>query len=150
MCGRKAVVSSDRFDSKFDSLSVPKISAKVPVRLTLAKNGLRKRFLKGCVSKRITPAALSSMATNSDFSIEEDYSSSEFQSSEPDANRVNHLVRILHESARSFSAATRMHELARTGSPLAMAWNVLDVNAWHKRIAYPVILMRFFFINVEF
>lgn len=147
MCGRKAVISSDRFDSKFGSLSVHKINAKGPVTLSLSKNGLPKRFLKGNVSssrmrlsKRITPAALSSVATNSDFSVEEDYSSPEFQSSEPDANRVNYLVRILHESARSFSAATRMNELARTGSPLfAMAWNVLDMNALQKRIAYPVI-----------
>ncbi|XP_057774819.1 uncharacterized protein LOC130993801 [Salvia miltiorrhiza] len=49
---------------------------------------------------------------------------------------LDYLVRVLHESSRSFSLAMQTLELARTGSPLAMAWNGVDVHAWHKHIAY--------------
>ncbi|KAL8465948.1 hypothetical protein ACS0TY_035160 [Phlomoides rotata] len=142
-CNPKAVISSERFDSKFDSPSASKINVKEPKRLKLGRNALPMRFLKRYVSKsRVpfskwsTPRALSSMAANSDFSIDEDYSSP--RSPETDGNRVDYLVRILHESARSFSDAMHKVELAGIGSPLAMAWNGVDVHAWHKRIAYPV------------
>ncbi|EYU21484.1 hypothetical protein MIMGU_mgv1a019558mg, partial [Erythranthe guttata] len=53
-------------------------------------------------------------------------------------NRVNCLVRALHESSRSFSLAMQTHEFVRTGPPVAMAWNGVDVHAWHKHIAYQV------------
>lgn len=56
-------------------------------------------------------------------------------------NRVNILVRLLHESARSFSLAVQTHELARTRPELAMAWVGMDVHAWHKNIAYQVIMI---------
>lgn len=63
---------------------------------------------------------------------------------EPDApavdfNRVNSLVCVLHESARSFSLAVESLELAGSSTAeLAMAWNGKDVNQWHKQIAHPV------------
>lgn len=53
-------------------------------------------------------------------------------------NRVNCLVWLLHESARSFSLAVQAHELTRTGPELAMAWIGMDVHVWHKNIAYQV------------
>ncbi|GMQ08568.1 hypothetical protein CsSME_00052239 [Camellia sinensis var. sinensis] len=53
-------------------------------------------------------------------------------------NRVNCLVWVLHESARSFSLAIQTLELARTGPELSMAWIGVDVHAWHKQIAYQV------------
>ncbi|XP_019077491.1 uncharacterized protein LOC100855084 isoform X2 [Vitis vinifera] len=53
-------------------------------------------------------------------------------------NRVNCLVWVLHESARSFSHTVESFELARCGPELAMAWVGVDVHAWHKRIAHQV------------
>ncbi|RVX17051.1 hypothetical protein CK203_002993 [Vitis vinifera] len=53
-------------------------------------------------------------------------------------NRVNCLVWVLHESARSFSHTVESFELARSGPELAMAWVGVDVHAWHKRIAHQV------------
>ncbi|XVF74539.1 hypothetical protein PTKIN_Ptkin13bG0118100 [Pterospermum kingtungense] len=56
-----------------------------------------------------------------------------------DFNRVNSLVWVLHESARSFSLAVESLELAGSSTAeLAMAWNGKDVHQWHKRIAHPV------------
>ncbi|KAK3002382.1 hypothetical protein RJ639_021044 [Escallonia herrerae] len=57
---------------------------------------------------------------------------------EVEFNRVNCLVWVLHESARSFSLAIQTHELARTGPELSKAWVGVDVHAWHKHIAYQV------------
>ncbi|XP_052174392.1 uncharacterized protein LOC127789538 isoform X2 [Diospyros lotus] len=53
-------------------------------------------------------------------------------------NKVNCLLWVLHESARSFSLAIQAHELTRNHTELAMAWVGVDVQAWHKRIAYQV------------
>ncbi|XP_060675784.1 uncharacterized protein LOC107428532 isoform X3 [Ziziphus jujuba] len=53
-------------------------------------------------------------------------------------NRVNCLVRVLHESAKSFSLAVESLELIGNGPELAMAWIGKDVHRWHKRIAYLV------------
>lgn len=53
-------------------------------------------------------------------------------------NRVNHLVWVLHESARSFSLAIQNLQLARSGPELSNAWIGVDVHAWHKRTAYQV------------
>ncbi|KAE7997480.1 hypothetical protein FH972_002116 [Carpinus fangiana] len=54
-------------------------------------------------------------------------------------NRVNCLVWVLHESARSFSHAVESLELSGTGPALAMAWVGKDVHEWHKRIAYKLV-----------
>ena len=53
-------------------------------------------------------------------------------------NRVNCLVWVLHESARSFSHTVESFKLARSRPELAMAWVGVDVHAWHKRIAHQV------------
>ncbi|KAK6914854.1 hypothetical protein RJ641_019971 [Dillenia turbinata] len=57
---------------------------------------------------------------------------------EMEYSRVNCLVWVLHESARSFSFAIQSLELIRSGPELAQAWNGVDVHAWHKNIAYQV------------
>ncbi|KAF8025614.1 hypothetical protein BT93_F2453 [Corymbia citriodora subsp. variegata] len=51
-------------------------------------------------------------------------------------NRVNCLVWVLHESAKSFSAAIELLELAGSSTEISMAWLGKDVHQWHKRIAY--------------
>ncbi|OVA08574.1 LETM1-like [Macleaya cordata] len=51
-------------------------------------------------------------------------------------NRVDCLVRILHESVKSFSTDMQNHEFARSVLELAKAWVGVDVHAWHKHIAY--------------
>lgn len=53
-------------------------------------------------------------------------------------NRVNCLVWVLHESAKSFSLAIESLELTGSSPELAMAWIGKDVHRWHKRIAYMV------------
>jgi len=57
---------------------------------------------------------------------------------EMEFSRVNCLVWVLHESARSFSVAVQTLELAKNRPELAMAWVGVDVHAWHKSIAYQV------------
>lgn len=57
---------------------------------------------------------------------------------EAEFNRVNSLVWVLHESARSFSLAVQNLDLAKSGAELSNAWVGVDVHAWHKRIAYQV------------
>ncbi|KAL4331895.1 hypothetical protein GQ457_07G031680 [Hibiscus cannabinus] len=53
-------------------------------------------------------------------------------------NRVNCLVWVLHEAARSFSLAVESLELDGSSAELAMAWNGKDVHQWHKSIAHRV------------
>ncbi|KAL3735891.1 hypothetical protein ACJRO7_024935 [Eucalyptus globulus] len=53
-------------------------------------------------------------------------------------NRVNCLVWVLHESAKSFSAAIELLELAGSSAEISMAWLGKDVHQWHKRISYQV------------
>ncbi|KAK8581207.1 hypothetical protein V6N12_071442 [Hibiscus sabdariffa] len=53
-------------------------------------------------------------------------------------NRVNCLVWVLHEAARSFSLAVESLELDGSSAVLAMAWNGKDMHQWHKRIAHRV------------
>ncbi|KAL0010357.1 hypothetical protein SO802_005465 [Lithocarpus litseifolius] len=62
------------------------------------------------------------------------------QSPELGFNRVNSLVWVLHESARSFSCAVESLQLSGTGPALEMAWIGKDVHDWHKRIAYQVVV----------
>lgn len=59
-------------------------------------------------------------------------------------NRIDSLVRVLHESARSFSLAVESLKLSGTGPELAMAWVGKDVHGWHKRISYLVELYRLY------
>ncbi|XP_022843036.1 uncharacterized protein LOC111366519 isoform X2 [Olea europaea var. sylvestris] len=92
-------------------------------------------------SKLMPIGGLSSVesAAESDRSIADaEYSLAKAGGHEVEFNRVNCLVWVLYESARSFSLAIQTIELAKTGPPLAMAWNGVDVNAWHKHVAYQV------------
>ncbi|KAF3963805.1 hypothetical protein CMV_011848 [Castanea mollissima] len=66
------------------------------------------------------------------------------QSPELGFNRVNCLVWVLHESARSFSCAVESLQLSGTGPAIAMAWIGKDVHDWHKRIAYQLVPQGFF------
>ncbi|WJZ94476.1 hypothetical protein VitviT2T_013328 [Vitis vinifera] len=63
-------------------------------------------------------------------------------------NRVNCLVWVLHESARSFSHTVESFKLARSRPELAMAWVAVDVHAWHKRIAHQINLNKNYTIVV--
>ncbi|XP_076894173.1 uncharacterized protein LOC143546376 [Bidens hawaiensis] len=60
------------------------------------------------------------------------------QTNEAEFNRVNCLVHVLHQSARSFSLAVQNLEIFKSLPALSNAWNGVDVNAWHKRTAYQV------------
>ncbi|KAK9054713.1 hypothetical protein SSX86_025792 [Deinandra increscens subsp. villosa] len=60
------------------------------------------------------------------------------QTNESDVNRVNRLVWVLHQSARSFSHAIQNLEVSRSLPELSNAWNGVDVHAWHKHTAYQV------------
>ncbi|XLU77478.1 hypothetical protein S245_000899, partial [Arachis hypogaea] len=53
-------------------------------------------------------------------------------------NRVEYIVSVLHESARSFSKAVESLGVSRCGPELTMAWIGKDVHEWHRRIAYQV------------
>ncbi|XP_059299649.1 uncharacterized protein LOC132052230 isoform X1 [Lycium ferocissimum] len=64
-------------------------------------------------------------------------------------SRVNCLVWVLHESARSFSVAVQTLELAKNGPELASAWVGVDVHAWHKSIAYQVAIYALFKAAIE-
>lgn len=140
---RKAAFWDDRSNFKFNSQCAPKINGKEPEKYGIVS----KQFLHGNVlasqkfySKWIPPGAVSSMpvASMCGSIFEDDHSLFESRSSQAEFNRVDYLVRVLHESSRSFSLAMQTLELARTGPPLAMAWNGVDVHAWHKHIAYQV------------
>nr|XP_043616392.1 uncharacterized protein LOC122588349 [Erigeron canadensis] len=87
-----------------------------------------------------TSKSLSSVASavRDEFITEDEPSLRITQTNGLELNRVDCLVRILHESARSFSVAIQNLEMFRSGPQLSNAWNGVDVNAWHKRIAYKV------------
>ncbi|KAH6758827.1 hypothetical protein C2S51_019062 [Perilla frutescens var. frutescens] len=136
-CNTKASFSEDRLRFNFNSHSALKINVK------LAKNALSMQFLRGhalashtLLSKWIPPGALYSVASMCGSTFEDDYSLNESQSSQSKFSRVDYLVWVLHKSARSFSLAMQTLELGRTGPPVAMAWNGVDVHAWHKHVAY--------------
>ncbi|GKV16196.1 hypothetical protein SLEP1_g26875 [Rubroshorea leprosula] len=68
---------------------------------------------------------------------------------EEEFNRVNCLVWVLHESARSFSLAVQSLGLAGSQTEVAMAWNGKDVHEWHKRIAYQVAVYALLKMAIE-
>ncbi|XP_009787778.1 uncharacterized protein LOC107789494 [Nicotiana tabacum] len=94
------------------------------------------------ISRKCIPSeALGSVAAagNPDQNIiEMDPSLASCNRNELEFSRVNCLVWVLHESARSFSVSVQTLELAKNGPELAMAWVGVDVHAWHKSIAYQV------------
>nr|XP_043623924.1 uncharacterized protein LOC122595596 [Erigeron canadensis] len=89
---------------------------------------------------RSSSSSLSSIASSSrDNIIAEDKPYLDVTlTDELEINRVNCLVRALHESAKSFSLEIQSLELARSGPELSNAWIGVDVHAWHKRMAYQV------------
>ncbi|XP_057790637.1 uncharacterized protein LOC131007750 isoform X2 [Salvia miltiorrhiza] len=97
-------------------------------RQFLLKHGSTSPFQHGALSS-------SSLAADSSQSGLEEHS---LLTNDVKFNRVNCLVWLLHESARSFSAAVKSLGLGGAGPPLAMAWIGVDVHAWHKHISYQV------------
>ncbi|KAF5758238.1 hypothetical protein HanXRQr2_Chr16g0727001 [Helianthus annuus] len=110
-------------------------------RITSSTNNPFKRCIvsSSLRSKYVSPICCSS---RDEFITHEDESSASFgvtqQSNEHEFNRVNCLVWVLHQSARSFSLAVQNLELSASLPALSNAWNGVDVNAWHKRAAYQV------------
>lgn len=101
---------------------------------------------------RSSSRSLSSIASSSgrDKIIAEDKPSASIaHRDELEFNRVNCLVWVLHESARSFSLAIQTLQLARSGPELSNAWIGVDVNVWHKRTAYQVAVYALLRATIE-
>ncbi|XP_071731902.1 uncharacterized protein [Rutidosis leptorrhynchoides] len=84
------------------------------------------------------PSSSISYSCSNELITEDEPSLCITNTNELEFNRVNCLVWILHESARSFSLAVQNLELSKASPELSNAWNGVDVNAWHKRTAYQV------------
>ncbi|XP_073152496.1 uncharacterized protein [Henckelia pumila] len=139
-CNRNLVPSEDRLNYGNNAPCLAKFNAKEQERHAFVKKSHPKEFILANAStilssKRIPARALSSMASSPYYgpSVLEDN-----QYCEMEFNRVDCLVWVLHESARSLSLSMQKLEMVRTGPPVAMAWNGVDVHAWHKHIAYQV------------
>lgn len=105
-----------------------------------SKGNLSHDFLMKCHSSasRVSLRALISTSASKQTSSENVVPTAKTEGNEMEFSRVNCLVWVLHESARSFSLAVESLGLARSGTELAMAWNGKDVNEWHKRIALTI------------
>lgn len=77
-------------------------------------------------------------AYSGEASSENDAAVAKIHNHEIEFNRVNCLVWVLHESARSFSVAIESLGLTGSSPGIAMAWSGKDIHAWHKRISYQV------------
>ncbi|KVI05962.1 hypothetical protein Ccrd_015705, partial [Cynara cardunculus var. scolymus] len=80
--------------------------------------------LSWCSSKSLFSIASSG---RDDFISEDEPSSSMMHKNELEFNRINCLVWVLHESARSFSLAIQTLKFTRKSPPLSNAWNGVDV-----------------------
>lgn len=102
-------------------------------------------------SSHVSLKAFSSTTTSASdqASNESDSPITEAEGDEMEFNRVNCLVWVLHESARSFSHAIESLELPGSGAELAMAWNGKDVHEWHRRIAYRVAVYALLKMAIE-
>ncbi|KAK6264116.1 hypothetical protein SCA6_019550 [Theobroma cacao] len=110
--------------------------------LAKKSNSLGLWFAGYTFSRVIFQSALSSMSSSPKYCGPTDRGDGALVP-EPDPpavefNRVNCLVWVLHESARSFSLAVESLELAESSAELAMAWNGKDVHQWHRHIAHRV------------
>ncbi|WRX26357.1 hypothetical protein QQP08_018844 [Theobroma cacao] len=110
--------------------------------LAKKSNSLGLWFAGYTFSRVIFQSALSSMSSSPKYCGPTDSGDGALVP-EPDPpavefNRVNCLVWVLHESARSFSLAVESLELAGSSAELAMAWNGKDVHQWHRHIAHRV------------
>ncbi|XP_062087543.1 uncharacterized protein LOC133794343 [Humulus lupulus] len=97
-------------------------------------------------SKQFSPPAT---AYNAQINSESCDPEAKAQCGEIEFNRVDCLVWVLHESARSFSLAVESLKLNGTGPELAMAWVGKDVHEWHKRISYLVAIYAMLKTAVE-
>nr|GLL23481.1 uncharacterized protein LOC109187841 isoform X1 [Ipomoea trifida] len=141
-CNRKNVHPGDKARSCSDKIFPSNVNIKeqnygiLPQRYDLYRPFSQKTRLK-----RIPLGTLSSMVSMADSDQiipQEEPLLGKGRSRETEFNRVNCLVWVLHESARSFSAAAQTLKLGKSEAELAMAWNGVDVHAWHKNIAYQV------------
>lgn len=138
------------FQLSFQSLS--KFSTKLREKRTPSTNNLVHGFPFRCYISSSQNVSLSWSSSKSLSSIssscrdelitEDEPSLGMTHTNELEFSRVNCLVWVLHESARSFSLAIQNLELSRTSPELSNAWNGVDVNAWHKRTAYQVIIIQ--------
>ncbi|KAK9078330.1 hypothetical protein SSX86_002387 [Deinandra increscens subsp. villosa] len=109
-------------------------------------NFLHGFLLRHCISSQNTTLCLSSSRSLSSISclardkiiVEDNPSVGITNTDQVEFNRVNSLVWVLHESARSFSLAIQALDFAKSGTELSNAWVGVDVHAWHKRMAYQV------------
>ncbi|KVH92954.1 hypothetical protein Ccrd_004986 [Cynara cardunculus var. scolymus] len=130
-------------------------SMKGPENYGSSTNNLLHGFLfRHCISSsqsRSSLRSLSSIASSGRDKIiaEDKYSVGIAHRDESEFNRVNCLVWVLHESARSFSVAIQTLQLARSGPELSNAWIGVDVNLWHKRIAYQVAVYALLRATIE-
>ncbi|XP_017235329.1 uncharacterized protein LOC108209095 [Daucus carota subsp. sativus] len=90
--------------------------------------------------RRYIPKVLSAISSSDtdQTNVEAEQPVAMANSLEIECNRINCLVWVLHESARSFSVAIQKLKLTRRDPELAMAWVGIDVHSWHKKIAYQV------------
>ncbi|KAL6006130.1 hypothetical protein ACLOJK_040176 [Asimina triloba] len=63
---------------------------------------------------------------------------------ETEFSQIDSLLQLLHQSAKGFSNAIQCHKLVRNGPELAKAWVGVDVNSWHKPIAYQAAMYALF------
>nr|GEY49828.1 LETM1-like protein [Tanacetum cinerariifolium] len=127
---------------------LPKLSTKHKQKHTSSTNNLlRKHYISSSSSSshsfslsRPLSKSVSSIASSGrdEFIAEDEPPLGMTLTNEMEYNRVNCLVYVLHESARSFSLAIQNLKLSRSVPELSNAWNGVDVNAWHKRTAYQV------------
>ncbi|XP_031269820.1 uncharacterized protein LOC116128238 isoform X1 [Pistacia vera] len=117
----------------------------------LSKSNLSHEFLIKYYSSasRVSMRALSSTSASEQTSSENVAPMAKAEDDEMEFSRVNCLVWVLHESARSFSRSVESLGLAGSGAELSMAWNGKDVNEWHKRIAYRVVVYALLKVAIE-
>ncbi|XP_076925315.1 uncharacterized protein LOC143588092 [Bidens hawaiensis] len=116
------------------------------IDISSTNNFLHGFLSRHCISSQNITLSRSSSRSLSSISclardkiiVDDNHSVGVTNTDEVEFNRVNSLVWMLHESARSFSLAIQTLDLAKSGPELSNAWIGVDVHAWHKRIAYQV------------
>ncbi|XP_076881224.1 uncharacterized protein LOC143529283 [Bidens hawaiensis] len=103
----------------------------------LSRHCISSQNITLCRSSSRSLSSISCLARDK-IIVDDNHSVGITNTDEVEFNRVNSLVWMLHESARSFSLAIQTLDLAKSGPELSNAWIGVDVHAWHKRIAYQV------------
>uniref|UniRef100_A0A166ELT7 Uncharacterized protein n=1 Tax=Daucus carota subsp. sativus TaxID=79200 RepID=A0A166ELT7_DAUCS len=142
-----SLISRESFESE-DSIRYKSSSSHISELKTkygLSKNNPLCRFLSRRTPlsqsnsvRRYIPKVLSAISSSDtdQTNVEAEQPVAMANSLEIECNRINCLVWVLHESARSFSVAIQKLKLTRRDPELAMAWVGIDVHSWHKKIAY--------------